>query len=287
MAIVERAYAKVNLWLEVLGRRDDGYHELETVMHEIDLHDVVTLEPTDSGVELEVSDPSVGTGEDNLAVKAVRALEAHTGRDLPCRITLEKNIPAGGGLGGGSSDAAAVLRALDAAHDLRLDAPTLEAVAATFGSDTSFFVRGGTSLCRGRGEIIEPLPAPETLWFVLVLPGQVIPTARIFKGLRLTGPSRQVYHHLQSLEVGDVPQLRGLLHNRLQDVARAEFGLVDELLEELAPWSPLLSGSGSTLFILCDDRGHAEQVCADIGFVERRGVGTRIASSARRGPETA
>lgn len=257
--VYERAFAKVNLHLEVLGKRPDGYHELETIMHEVELFDDLYLMPGGDGVRLEVSDPAVGVGEDNLAVKAVRALEKRLGRSFPCAIRLVKRIPAGGGLGGGSSDAGAVLRALDRAFGLGLPAETLEDVAATFGSDTSFFIRGGTAMCRGRGEIITPMAAPKPLHFVLVLPGIHVPTPLVFKSLRLTDSPRASYDLARNLSTGNVAGVVPLLFNRLEEPARREFPELDRLLSSLAPYGAIMSGSGSTLFFVCDSREDAEQ----------------------------
>jgi 4-diphosphocytidyl-2-C-methyl-D-erythritol kinase len=275
----ERAYAKINLFLEVLGKRADGYHELETIMHEVDLWDDVELTPGGEGLRLEVSDPTIGSGEDNLAVKAVRACEARLGRPLPCRIVLTKRIPAGGGLGGGSSDAAAVLRALNRAFDLRLDALTLAEIAATFGSDTAFFVRGGTASCTGRGELIAALGAPP-LDLVLVLPGIHCPTPLVFKTLRLTDCKTTSYDLRRCLEKGDIAGLRRSLFNRLEEPARREFPALDRLLRELSPHGARLSGSGSTIFVLCDDKAHAERVKSELD--ERYDHPTIVTSSASR-----
>lgn len=257
--VSERAYAKVNLWLEVLGKRPDGYHELETVMHEVDLYDDVELEPGGEGIHLELDDPSIGVGEDNLALKAVRAVERRLGRRFDARIRIKKKIPAGGGLGGGSSDSGAVIRALNRAFELRLDHEEMESIAATFGSDTAFFVRGGTAMCRGRGEIVTPIPAGGPFFFVLVLPGIHCPTPRVFKSLRLTESCRQSYDLLRCLEKGDVAGMRARIFNRLEDPARREFSELDQILQLLSPHRAILSGSGSTIYLLCESRGDADE----------------------------
>ena len=276
----EKAFAKVNLFLEVLGKRSDGFHELETVMHEVELFDDLELEPGGEGVRLEVSDASVGLGEDNLAVKAVRALERRLGRSLPCRIRLTKRIPAGGGLGGGSSDSGAVLRALNRGFALGLEAKALEEAAATFGSDTSFFVRGGTAICRGRGEIVEATPCPVALWFLLILPGIHAATPVVFRSLKLTPQKKRVYDLARCLESGDVEGIRQFAFNRLEEPARREYPSLDRLLSELRPHRPVMSGSGSTIFVLCDDEAHAQRLNA--GLAASLGTTTVVARTARR-----
>lgn len=256
----EFAFAKLNLFLEVIGKRPDGYHDLETVMHEIDLADRVTLRRRDEGVILRTDAPDLGNGEDNLAVRAVRALERHVGHSLPCEIGLEKRIPVGGGLGGGSSDAATVMRLLNRAFGLRLTDGTLEAVAGTFGSDIAFFIRGGTALCRGRGEIVEPLPGIPRLSFLLVLPEVHVPTPMVFKSLRLTGEIVEGYDLRRSLSLGSVAGLRRHAFNRLEGPARSLFPVLDARLSGLSPHRARLSGSGSTIFIPCVDDDEAQRL---------------------------
>jgi 4-diphosphocytidyl-2-C-methyl-D-erythritol kinase len=165
------APAKLNLALEVLSRRADGYHEIASLMQTIDLADRVRLSKADD-IELVVSgDKMLGVpveGPSNLAYRAAIAMREVSGRlDLGARIELEKNIPAGAGLGGGSSDAAAVLRGLNRLWALQLDVPTLEHVAASLGSDVPFLLHCGTAIANGRGERIEALPDAEAIEFTL------------------------------------------------------------------------------------------------------------------------
>jgi 4-diphosphocytidyl-2-C-methyl-D-erythritol kinase len=160
------AYAKVNLGLEILGRRDDGFHEIVSVTQTVSLAD--TLEVTTGGpFRVEVTPPLADDGE-NLAERAGHALAAATGRTPTGRLTVRKRIPVAAGLGGGSSDAAASLRLLDRAWGTRLGDACLAEVGAALGSDVPLFLAGSTSLIRGRGEIVEPLPPPPTFWLVLV-----------------------------------------------------------------------------------------------------------------------
>jgi 4-diphosphocytidyl-2-C-methyl-D-erythritol kinase len=177
------AAAKVNLTLEVLRRRDDGYHEVATVMQTIDLADRVwlTLGPD---IELVVTGPAdSGVPDDrqmNLAHRAARLLQEEAGApDRGARIELEKHIPAGAGLGGGSSDAAAVLRGLNHLWALGIDTPALSKLAACLGSDVPFFLRGGTALATGHGEVVEPLPdLPATDLTLFVLDADVADKTR-------------------------------------------------------------------------------------------------------------
>lgn len=285
--VEERAHAKINLWLEVLGRRDDGFHELETIMHEVDLADRVTVERMSEGVSLAVDDPTLPIGEENLVLRAVRALEKEVGRPLPCHVTLEKHIPAGGGLGGGSSDGAAVLRALRRLYDLPLEDSDLERVAAEFGSDTSFFIQGGTAYCRGRGERIEHHAGPRAaLDWVLIFPGFPIATASVFGALSLTESPREGYDILSILERRDVDSLRHRLFNRLEEPVRRLHPRIAQWLDAMAGRGLRVSGSGSTLFMLADDAAEAESLVKEIE--ERWGLTALATRSAptRQRPST-
>lgn len=164
-----RAYAKINLTLEVLGRRSDGYHEVRTVLQTIGLWDTVRSEQS-SKLELECSYPDLA-GPDNLVWKAAEALRSYARCEKGARIFLEKRIPAGMGLGGGSSDAAAAILALDHLWELGLDREELRAIAKSLGSDVPFFLsRHGTALGEGRGDLIKELPPLVEQWLVLMCP---------------------------------------------------------------------------------------------------------------------
>jgi 4-diphosphocytidyl-2-C-methyl-D-erythritol kinase len=184
--ITVAAPAKINLHLEVLGRRADGFHDLETVFQTLDLHDRVTvrLESGEDGVALTCSDPTLPGDQANLAWRAAAAVLAARPGLGRITITLEKHLPAGAGLGGGSSDAAAVLRAL-AVLDARVAGLDLAALALSLGSDVPFFLVGGTAHATGRGEILTPLPdAPAPAGLTLLMPeGAHLSTPAVFSAL--------------------------------------------------------------------------------------------------------
>ncbi len=155
-ALVLKAYAKINLTLEVLGRREDGYHDIVSILQTIDLHDTLTLEPAqDMALECDQSELE---GPDNLVLKAAALLREATGCHQGARLKLQKGIPLAAGLGGGSSDAAAALLGLSRLWGLGLSAEKLMPLAAKLGSDVPFFLYGGTAMAQGRGEIVRPLP---------------------------------------------------------------------------------------------------------------------------------
>ncbi len=245
--------AKVNLGLHVVGLRSDGYHEIVTVFQAIDICDVLEGELSDA-LTLEVSDPALPAEESNLVVRAARLLQGRVrGTVIPgARLRLEKAIPVGGGLGGGSSDAAGALLLLNMLWGLNLDPSTLKDLAAELGSDVPFFLSGGTALGTGRGSTIEPLPPLADRWVLLGSPPFGFQTPDVYRALEapLTVDGADV----------TVPRLfvkfaKGndfsLAKNDLEPVA---FGLRGELvtfrdaLTREGAEVALLSGSGSTVF---------------------------------------
>lgn len=256
--VVARCPAKINLRLEILGRRPDGYHELRTLFQAVDLEDLLEIEPA-AELSLAVDDPSLSSGEDNLAMRAARALAREVGMGRPgARMRLRKAIPPRGGLGGGSSDAAGALAGLSRIWRLGASREALAAVGATLGADVPFFLSGGTAFGAGRGDRIVPMPVvPETA-VLLGIPPYGISTPEVFRRLEGVGPL--------------TPQGGGVtvpaLFHKL--VAEKDFGLVSNDLERvvLAGWPELasfrgallatgaraaaVSGSGSTVFGLYD-----------------------------------
>ncbi|HLI07567.1 MAG TPA: 4-(cytidine 5'-diphospho)-2-C-methyl-D-erythritol kinase [Ktedonobacteraceae bacterium] len=259
-----RAHAKINLTLDVLGRRADGYHELATVMQEIDLYDTLCLTASDeSRVQLVCSVPEL-SGPANLAARAAEMVRGRLGLEQGVNIELLKRIPLTAGLGGGSSDAAAVLLALqrwwqlpvgdhEAASEHR--ASPIQEIAEALGSDVPFFLTGGLALCEGRGERVRPLEAhlPATLrWLLLLKPAIGISTAPIFRNLSVSDYSDGSHSRavVAALLEGRCPRAEDL-HNGLErgvlehypEVARAR----EAMLQAGAPLVRL-SGSGPTLF---------------------------------------
>jgi 4-diphosphocytidyl-2-C-methyl-D-erythritol kinase len=178
------ALAKTNFRLEVIGRRPDGYHEIDTVFQTIDLADTLEVSAAPREITLECSDPSIPSDGRNLVVRAAERLRRERGVAGGARIRLEKRIPAGGGLGGGSSDAAVALLLLARLWKIDADAPALAALGADLGSDVPFFFTGGTARGRGRGEIVEALPDAPPRALILVVPPFSISTAEVYSRWR-------------------------------------------------------------------------------------------------------
>jgi 4-diphosphocytidyl-2-C-methyl-D-erythritol kinase len=262
-AVVLMTPAKVNLTLEVLGRRADGYHDLASVFATVDLRDRVRVAPSR---ELDVRiAPSVGApAGDDLASRAVRALADVSARPAVAHVRVRKRIPVAAGLGGGSSDAGAVLRGL--ARVWRLDGVDLMPAAARVGSDVPFFVSGAAyAHVRGRGEIVEALPAPEPLWIALVQLPERASTAAVF-GAHGAKPSNGERSEALAKALRDRKVtgalVREFIHNDLLDAAER---IVPAIASARKTASAMgidlaLSGSGPSLFALGNDRAHAIQI---------------------------
>lgn len=274
--------AKVNLVLEVLGKRDDGYHELITVMQAVDLSDRITLEDAD-GLELRSRSADVPADGRNLALRAARALRDASGTSRGARITLDKRIPVAAGLGGGSSDAAAVLLGLNRLWRLRWPVERLDEVATTLGMDVPFFLRGGAARASGRGERIEPLQS-RALGLVLVNPRFPVSTAEMYA--RVTPAMYSDGRHAKTL----AEQLRrgparvaASLYNGLEAAAIAAYppiGRVRMALLAAGALGALMSGSGPTVFGIARSFEHARQIRRRV----TRGTWDCWAVRALRGP---
>jgi 4-diphosphocytidyl-2-C-methyl-D-erythritol kinase len=259
------APAKLNLFLEILGKRPDGYHELETVMVAVDLRDTLRLFDDPSGrISLECDDPTLPTDEDNLVVRAALRLKDRAGTKQGVRIELKKLIPAQAGLAGGSSDAAATLVGLDRLWGLALGVEALDELASGLGSDVNFFLHGPAAVCRGRGERVEPINLKAPLHFVLVCPPVGVSTADVYRALVPPPRPRPMGGIVAALAGGKPADLAEHLFNRLQPIAesiRPELARVRKALADLGPLldGHLMSGSGSAFFGLCRDNDAARE----------------------------
>jgi 4-diphosphocytidyl-2-C-methyl-D-erythritol kinase len=257
------AAAKVNLVLEVLGKRDDGYHELVTVMQAVDLSDRITIEEADV-LELRSRSTAVPADDRNLALRAAAALRDAAGISRGARITLDKRIPVAAGLGGGSADAAAVLLGLNRLWRLRWPAARLDEVATGLGMDVPFFLRGGTALATGRGERIERLRS-SSLGLVLVNPRFEVSTAEMYG--RVTPEMYSDGQHAKMLCGGlgqrSAARVAASLYNGLQEaavVAYPPIGRIRAALLAAGALGALMSGSGPTVFGVARSFDHARQI---------------------------
>jgi len=270
------APAKVNLFLEVLGRRDDGFHEIETLMVQVGLCDTLSAEETASAqVHLEVIQGGdsggfalelLGSEQNNLVWRAAESLRQHTKCPRGARIVLQKRIPIGAGLGGGSSDAAATLRLLNELWRLALPLSELTAVAAGLGSDVPFFLNGPVAWCRGRGELVEPVSVMFPCWFLLLSPAMLVSTARVYQHVRVPEQPRCGSELVVHWREKNVEALRLALFNRLEEAALEAYPqlrAIRETLDACGLSHAQLSGSGGTFFAVFAVAEEAYQAAAD------------------------
>jgi 4-diphosphocytidyl-2-C-methyl-D-erythritol kinase len=275
------APAKVNLFLEVLGKRADGYHEIATLTLAIDLADELDFAPDESGgLSLTCDDPALSTGPDNLVLRAANRLRLETGCTAGARIRLTKRIPWAAGLGGGSSDAAAALEGLNELWRLGLSPAALARIGAEVGSDVPFFLNGVAAWCTGRGEVVTPAAVGRPLDLVLVKPPEGLSAADVYN--RLTVPAKPVDGKAarEALACGDVEALGRALFNRLQEpafVLSPAVAAAYRRVQGVGAAGGLMSGSGSCLFALCRSPSEARRVHDDLS----RGWATGGGSSTR------
>lgn len=249
--------AKLNLYLEVIGRRDDGYHELETCMVSVDLYDTLRFRPADSGSPLKFSVRSlpgqcIPEGPENLVLKAAELLRQRSGTEASARIELVKRIPSEAGMGGGSSNAAATLLGLNRLWGLGCSGPELHGMAAELGSDLNFFVeQASAAICRGRGECVEPIFSPNPMSFVVAMPpGASLSTADVFRACTY-GDQRELGDFLDGFHSGSPS-----VHNRLSAAAAQLCPKITALSEEFSRLKipNELTGSGAAWFGIAKNR---------------------------------
>jgi 4-diphosphocytidyl-2-C-methyl-D-erythritol kinase len=264
--VVVWAPAKVNLYLEVLGKRADGYHTIETLMVTAGLFDTLILRDAPAGtVTLTCSDPALSTGEDNLVIRAARCLQQRAGAARGAHMRLVKRIPMAAGLAGGSTDAAATLAGLNRLWQLGLHDDELARIGGELGSDVSFFFHGPAAWCTGRGEIVTPVAVGGSFEMVLLCPAFGMPTAEVYRHVQVPSAPASGAALRQALARGATGELGKHLFNRLQEAAvRLDWRVAEyyKRLADLAPAGQLMSGSGSTVFALCRGSEEAERIAA-------------------------
>lgn len=248
------AHAKINLYLKILGKRPDGFHELETLMCPVSLADELELEPAKEGIQLEVSTENgdiLSSGPGNLIWKAAQAVQERAGIKAGVRISLNKRIPMGGGLAGGSSDAAATLLAVNKLWNAELDNATLMEIAAKLGSDVAFFLQSHPAICTGRGENVHPVHLKNLPWAVLINPGFSVPTPWAYK-IYATTPSQG-----DEGKTFDWTENGITLKNDLEPAVFSKYLWIKEtktwLRKQPLVIESLMSGSGATVFALVAD----------------------------------
>lgn len=249
-----RSHAKLNLSLEVLGKRDDGYHEIRSLMVPIELFDEINMEIVENGIECVCDNPDVPEGKDNLAYKAVDLFLQESGLKFGLKIKIQKNIPVGAGLGGGSGNASIVLKELNNLCGEILSKDKLDDLASRLGSDVPFFLRDGPQWATGRGEKLKPAPHLPDWYYLVVYPGIKISSKWAYSNLPLTIDDKknkiyifkvgefELINHLELAVIGDYPII-GVLKRRL-----LEAGAV----------AALMTGSGSAVYGVFKEQEAAE-----------------------------
>lgn len=262
----ERAYAKLNISLDIVGKRPDGYHDMVMVMQSVSLCDELCIRLNDTGELSAVSDLHfIPNDERNLAVRAARQfLDAAGEPGQGVEISMKKRIPVGAGMAGGSADAAAVLRGMNRLYGGRFSTAELETIAAGIGSDVAFCVAGGTALAQGRGELLTRLPDMPECYFVICKPGFSISTPELFRSI----DSAPLRHHpdtagiLESLDRGELEGICRRLYNVFEDVSDRRIKTVGEIKSRLLDCGAagaVMTGTGSAVFGIFTDAATARK----------------------------
>lgn len=256
------ANAKINLSLDVLRKREDGYHELRMIMQSVELHDTVILESGGTDIRVECNSRWVPKNADNIACKAASLLMEKYGIKSGLRIKIIKRIPVAAGMAGGSTDAAAVLKGLNRMFSLGLDTKTLMEMGRQIGADVPYCITGGTMLAEGVGEILTPLKRFSGINLVIIKPEIGVSTAWAFKNLDMGKPIERPDTKLlkDAVEAGDIAAVASNMKNVLESVTIPRFGIVNEAKEkliELGALGSMMSGSGPSVFGIFGDRERA------------------------------
>jgi 4-diphosphocytidyl-2-C-methyl-D-erythritol kinase len=269
-----RANAKVNLWLRVVGRRPDGYHDIETIFQSVGLADRVSCRLHEAR-EIDVSMSYEGVPElltpkpeDNLVWKAARVFLDRTRSETGVSVDVTKRIPTGGGLGGGSADAAATLIALNELLEKGMQTGELQMIAAELGSDTSFCIGGGTALGTGRGEVLYPIADVASMAFAIGLSDDPLLTSEVYERWEPRADERPGVGEMISALAGGPDAVGPLLRNDLESAAfslRPELADKKEVMTGAGACGALIGGSGASIIGLCRDEAHAAEVAASVG----------------------
>ena len=281
--------AKINLTLDILGKRPDGYHEVAMIMQSVALHDTLSLEKMREGIGLKINVPWMKADESNLVWKAASLVQERCGLKGGVNIHLTKRIPVAAGLAGGSADAAAVLRGMDRLYGLGLSDEELCALGAELGSDIPFCLMGGTMLSTGRGEVLRRLKGMPTAWVVLAKPRVSVSTAWAYQNYDEQGAERHPDNDLVEKKIiaQDLKAMAPLLCNVLESVTIKKYEVIErykKLMMEKGALVSMMSGSGPTVFGLTAKKSEALRIAgflrhvtrADVFVTRTSGCGTRF-----------
>ncbi len=265
MEITKKAYAKINLGLDVLGKRDDGYHLVKMIMQNVDIYDTLTFRRTTDGkVTLKANDDTIPVDDSNLICKVARQLQEKYGVTYGAEIELVKRIPVAAGMAGGSTDGAAAYRALNDLWELGLSDKELCELAVKLGADIPYCIIGGTALSEGIGEVLTPIDGKAKYHLVVAKPDIMVSTGWVYTELDSTEITRHpdIDAVKMAIEEGDVKRMCGEIHNVLEPVTTAKYKVIkdiEKLLEDNGAVKAFMTGSGPTVFAVFDDENKAKK----------------------------
>ncbi len=257
--------AKINLYLDVIGKRNDGYHEIESIMQSVTLYDRLVLKSFKQGIEILSDEPDIPLGRENLCYKAAELFLKKTKIKQGLQIEIHKTIPRKAGLGGGSADAAATLWGMNKLFGVRVPLIILSKWASLLGADVPFCLRGGTSLVRGKGEILIPLPSLKDGWLVLLDPGIPISTSWVYEKIRGELTKKKLSAKLLAtlVEKEGLLGISKFLYNRLEEVVLERFPIMKAVKKEMmrtGAKGTLMTGSGSIIFGMVENKKEGESL---------------------------
>ncbi len=264
-----KAYAKINITLDILGKRDDGYHELEMIMQNVSLHDNITAEKTNGEISVSSNSGIIPNGEKNIAYKAAEYMIKKYGIKGGVKIYIEKNIPVGAGLAGGSTDAAAAIKAVKSLYNLKLTEEEMEECAAQIGSDVPFCINGKTSLATGRGTELKAISPMPKMYIVLAKPSFGVSTAFVYKNYKAENVEKRpdTKAVIKAIEKGSTKEIAEGLCNVLESVTAKKYDDIEKIKESLKEFgaeNAIMSGSGPTVFGIFEDKNTADKAAEKI-----------------------
>lgn len=278
--IVMDSYGKINLGLDVLYKREDGYHEINTIMQQISLKDTLTIEENKDDIILQCNKSDLPLDSTNLVYKAWEKLKEKTNIKRGIKITIDKQIPIAAGLAGGSSNAATVLKALNFLWELGLKEEELMSIGVEIGADVPYCIMGGTAYAEGIGEKLTPLKAFKEKSILLVNPGIGVSTEYVYKNLKLEkSPRVNMKKIILDIEMDNIKSLGENIKNVMEEVVIKEHPIIKQIKKEMKEYGALgalMSGSGPTVFGLFDDKDKANY-CKD-KFIRKLNKGTVLVS---------
>lgn len=276
--IIRKAYAKINLGLDVIRRRPDGYHEVKMIMQTVGIYDVLTFRKSKGGISISLDKEELPAGRENLIYKAADLIMKEYGIREGVSVFLEKNIPIAAGMAGGSTDAAAVFHGMNELFDLSMNLEDMKKLGVKIGADVPYCILGGTALAEGIGEILTPLPAPPAAYLLIAKPDINVSTKFVYENLHA---DTLKYHPdidgmAAALKQGELKGVTDRMGNVLETVTVREYPVISRIKEEMQKGgaeNSLMSGSGPTVFGIYKEKERAEEVLEEIS---RQGLAKQI-----------